>query len=95
MAIKATYYGNMLPRQNNYDTVEAPGAQSGDAISVANGAVSSAVASTGIYRIKATSACTIRIGTSLANASGGEPWAIEEKEYRYIVAGEVIACDAP
>ena len=94
MAIQITYHGDTLPRQGNADLVEAPGAQVGAAVAVADAGVSSAFDNAGIYRIKATSASVVRIGTSLSDATGGETWAADEKEYRYIAAGEVVACDA-
>lgn len=94
MAIQITFHGGNLPPQRDGRSVEAPGAQIGAAVAVADAAVSSAFDNSGIYRIKATTASVVRIGESLSDAAGGETWAADEKEYRYIAAGEVVACDA-
>jgi len=70
------------------------GEQLADAISVADGAVSSALPG-GRYRIVATSASVIRIGASgLANANGGEVWPSGAIDVRAIHDGFVIACNA-
>lgn len=69
------------------------GDQLDDSVTVADGNISPDLPE-GFYRIKATSACTVRIGNGIANASGGEPWSSGEKETRFIRNGFNIAVDA-
>lgn len=70
------------------------GEQLDAAVTVADGAVSSALTG-GLYKVRATSDCTIRIGPSLSDATGGETWKADEKEPRMIAHGSVVAVDAP
>lgn len=70
-----------------------PGETVADTIAVADDAVSDALVG-GIYRVKATTACTVRIGPGLTDASDGESWAANAVEYRSINEGSVAACDA-
>lgn len=69
------------------------GEQLADSITVADGAVSSALPG-GIYRIVATSASVIRIGSGLANANSGEVWPVGTIDARAVPNGFVIACNA-
>lgn len=89
MAISVTYHGG-LARTG----VQAVSGQNGNAIAVADDAVSAALTQTGLYRIAATSDCTIRIGYSLTDASDGEYWPTNCLEIRWIETGKVIAVDA-
>ena len=95
MAIKFTFHGQR-PKDSVTKNVDALGPQSGAAVSVANGAVSSALTNTGLYRVKATGAVTVlfQTGSAPANATGGEGWTDGEKEVRYLQAGTYVAVDA-
>lgn len=72
---------------------DVAGPQEGDAFTVADGAVSAALEG-GFYKVKATSACTVRFGAGLTDASGGEAWDDGEKEMVALADGDVIAVDA-
>lgn len=95
MALKLTYHGNR-PRDVREKDVDALGLQSGAAISIANGDVSTALTATGLYRVKATGAVTVlfQTGTAPTDATGGEGWTDGEKEVRYLQAGTYVAVDA-
>lgn len=74
------------------------GGQEGAVVPVADDAVSAAL-SVGTYRIIATTACRVRIGSQadgspLADATGGETWPANHVEVRNVGAAEVIAVDA-
>lgn len=69
------------------------GEQLADAVAVADAAVSAALPE-GLYRIVATTASVIRIGSGLSDATGGEVWPAGTVEARRVPAGFVIACDA-
>lgn len=88
MAISVTYHGG-LARTG----IQAVSGQSGDAIAVADGDVSAALTQTGLYRIAASSDCTVRIGYNLTDASNGEYWPQNSVEIRWIEAGKAIASD--
>lgn len=100
MAIKFAYYGwrpdDAMTAKQKMDVLpgQAAGA-AGNEVTVANDTVSSPVASSGLYFLYCTSPCTVRIGTGLTDASGGESW-WQEGFYmvRFIDAGQVIAVDA-
>jgi hypothetical protein len=67
--------------------------QVGDAIVVANGAVSDALVS-GHFRIVATGDCLVRFGEDPADASDGETWYAKSEGVRYLKAGHKVAVDA-
>lgn len=69
------------------------GEQLADAVAVADAAVSSALTG-GVYRIVATTASVVRIGSGLSDATGGEVWPAGTVEARRIPDGFVVACDA-
>lgn len=69
------------------------GSQLADSIAVADGAASAALPA-GIYRIVATTASVIKIGSALANANGGEVWPAGTIDARRVPEGFVIACNA-
>lgn len=69
------------------------GAQEGDVVAVADDTVSAAQ-DLGTYRIIASTACRVRIGAGLSDASNGETWPASHVEVRNVPAGAVIAVDA-
>lgn len=69
------------------------GEQLADSIAVADASVSAALPA-GLYRIAATSASVVRVGTALANANGGFYMAAGTIETVTVPAGFVIACNA-
>ncbi len=72
---------------------DVAGANLADKIAVADGATSAALVG-GLYKIRATSNCTVRIGEGLVNANNGETWKADEVEVRYIPDGCKVAVNA-
>lgn len=69
------------------------GEQLADSITVADGAVTAALPA-GVYRIAATTNSIVRIGSALANATGGTYMAATTVEARQVPQGFVVACNA-
>lgn len=68
--------------------------QDGAAVTVADAAVSAVVGTTGTWRIAAVTACRVRIGPSVTNATGGEHWPAGHVELIRLSATDKIAVDA-
>lgn len=90
MAVEVTYYGKSRPRDASGALIDALPAQVGAAITVTAGV--SAALPEGIYKIDATSDGLVRWGDStLASATGGDPWKIGESQVVWIEANGKIA----
>lgn len=70
------------------------GPQEAAAVTVADAAVSAAIGTPGVYRIAAVTACRVRIGASVTNATGGEHWPAGHVEMIRLNATDKIAVDA-
>ena len=92
MAIEFTFHG---PRNESASSMAADAlpAQSSNAVAVADGAFSSALAASGLYRIKATSACRVRAGFGVTNATAGAIFSAGETEVWRLKKNMVIAVD--
>jgi len=94
MAIRATPHGQRIVE--NGAGIDVRGKQTGNAVVVANAAVSSALTSPGLWRVAATSECIVRFGdSSLTNAANGEYWPAGHVEIVSLSDGAKIAVDAP
>lgn len=94
MSLRYTYHGNFEPRAaDSWRSGTLPG-QAGDAVVVADGAASAALAQAGYYRIVATGYSLIRIAADAANGVGGEYWPADHIEVRYLAAGQKIGVSA-
>lgn len=96
MPLQVVYLGEKRASEDYGKSVDTFGAQAADAFTVADAAVSGALASEGYYRIAAVGAATrVRIGDgALANANNGEYWPSDWIEIRRLDAGMKIAAAA-
>jgi hypothetical protein len=93
MAIELTFHGFRTVDAGGAHTPHLP-AQTGDAVTVADGAVSAGLADGGIYRVVATSACRVRFGSDPADATGGEYWPQGHVALRTVAGASKVAVDA-
>lgn len=95
MAISMTPH-TLRPRDGHGALVDALTGQDGDAVTVADDTISAAMGAddVGLWRIAATSACTVRIGPELTDATNGEYWPADWIEVRYLAEGDIVAVDA-
>lgn len=93
MAVTFTAH-NARPTERYNRVVDAIGGQTANSTSVADGAASSAVTASGLYRIAATSASLVNIGPSVSNGANGEYWPADHVEVRYLTEGDKVGVSA-
>lgn len=94
MALFVTYHGSRQPREYPGVPVATLGRQEGDGFAVADDTLAT-ISATGLYWVKATTACSVQTGDSgLADASGGHAWAADAEQTFLLSEGDKIACDA-
>jgi hypothetical protein len=86
MAIKATLHG--------FGARDVLGKQMAPAVYVADDDISDPLADGGLYRIVATTDCTLAFGPTVTDALNGEPWPSGHVEVRLLDEGDKIACGA-
>lgn len=94
MALELTFHGTRPREGGSSANVDALTKQIGDAIAVADGAVSAALPGTGLYKLSVTSNCRFRVDADPADATGGELGFTGDHDVRYFVQGDKIAVDA-
>lgn len=88
MSIVFTYHGDSLQVGPTLP------AQADTAVSVADGAASSAMDEAGLCRIASETASLVRISPSAIDGTGGEYWPAGHVEVRYLAAGDKIGVSA-
>lgn len=89
MAVSFTYHGERT-EEGSGAPIDYVGAQRGAASTLADGAVP-LIAAPGLHRFATTAAATIRFGSDLEDATGGETWPANHVELRYLADGDSIA----
>lgn len=94
MSVRYTYHGRINPRSGDARLSGVLPGQTGNAVVVADGAASVALASAGYYRIMATSYSLVKIASDAADGTNGEYWPADHCEVRYLAAGQKIGVSA-
>lgn len=94
MAISYTFHGSRVARQDDGRTPDALLKATGGRVDVADGAASSALSSSGWYRIAASTTSYVLISSTATNGTGGEHFPAGHVDVRWIDSGDKIGCSA-